>query len=104
LTHGNPEQNIWTFAAYDENVRCPDVSPFLTTSTPAAVGSNYFCDKGVLWDGISCDMPYCSFNNPPWFYRHLPQPTTDDIEMRVCRDQDRDNEDVLIEVMEMYIQ
>ena len=40
----------------------------------------------------------CSFNSPPWFYRQLQQPTTDDIEMRVCRDQERNYEDIQIQV------
>ena len=57
----------------------------------------------------------CSFNIPPWFFRELPQATTDDIEMRVCRDEDRvtilgqdpeadDQEYVVIEVIEVYVQ
>ena len=64
---------------------------------PPFVGEDYFCDAGnvefmtgetgletdPLWDGTDCLC--CA--NPPWFYRQLPQPTTDDIEMRVCRDE-----------------
>ena len=33
----------------------------------------------------------------PYFLKTLPQPTTDDIEMRVCRNEGRDNEDIAIE-------
>ncbi len=67
------------------------------------MGTDYFCDTGTdhydpsrgnqfyshrpLWDGASCAHPCCSFNNPPWFFKQL-QLSADDIEMRVCRDQD----------------
>ena len=80
------------------------------------VGNDYFCDTRfretgidgdlVLCQGTDCTSPNacCSFNNPPWFYKQLPQPTTDGIEMRVCRDEDRANEDVYIQIAEIYIQ
>ena len=43
-----------------------------------------------------CGMggPDSSLNNPPWFYKQLPSPTSDTIEMRVCVDENRDNEDI----------
>ena len=43
-------------------------------------------------------------NNPPWFYKELPRPTTDDIEMRVCRSEAKSNEDISIEMFDIYIQ
>ena len=49
-------------------------------------------------DGTDCLC--CA--NPPWFYKQLPQPTIDDIEMRVCRDEG--NENIAIEVVNIYIQ
>ena len=59
----------------------------------------YLYSNDPLWDGDGCTAPNpcCSFNNPPWFYKQLPQPTTDNIEMRVCK------EDVAIEIVEIYI-
>ena len=59
-----------------------------------------------LWDGAGCGptSTCCSFNTPPWFYRQLPQPTTDDIEMRACRNEDASHEDIAIEMIEIYIQ
>ena len=53
-----------------------------------------------LWDGTGCSC--C--NNCPWFYKQLPQPTTDDIEMRACRDEEASNEDIAIEMIEIYVQ
>ena len=112
LTHGRPRRHIWTFAAaLDDTSLCPCNNE--TIQTPGFVGNDYFCDAGnirdgdPLWDreGCSAGSTCCSFNNPPWFYKQLPQPTTDDnIEMRLCRDGHNYNEDVVIETVDLYIQ
>ena len=99
LTHGNPREHIWTFAAaldrndyvmYGRSGHCPcrfEDNPF---DPPPFVGEDYFCDAGneefmtgetglqtdPLWDGTNCLC--CVSDNPPWFYKQLPQPTTDD--------------------------
>ena len=121
LTHGAPKQHIWTFAATSSEANrmlscsCNN-SNTAGTPPPEYVGNDYFCDTRfretetdagqVLWQGTDCTSSNacCSFNNPPWFYKQLPQPTTDDIEMRVCRDDRRQNEDVRIQIAELYIQ
>ena len=131
LTHGyNPRHHIWTFAsAQDETDHhgsslsvCPCTNNQTTTvQVPNFVGSNYFCATGAqernrwsrlyhedpLWDGFGCggSSTCCSFNNPPWFIRDLSPPgTTDDIELRVCRDEQRYNEDVGLKSVELYVQ
>ena len=123
LTHGNPRHHIWTFAAATDELgsACPCISSNSNgfSTPPAFVGEDYFCDTGStdhwdyifyvndpLWDGAGCgpQNTCCSFNNPPWFYKQLPQHTTDDIEMRVCRDQVSGDEDVAIETIDIYIQ
>ena len=128
LTHGSQREHIWTFAAAldrgtgnnDANNICPcenhDMDP------PPFVGEDYFCDAGneefmpgvtglqtdPLWDGTDCLC--CVSDNPPWFYKQLPQPTTDDIEMRVCRARDRATgetesiENIGIQEIEIYVQ
>ena len=92
------------------------------TPPPNFVGNDYFCEAGTrvntvsppthvytddpLWDGRGCipSNPCCSFNNPPWFYKQLPHPTTDHLEMRVCRDEEVSNEDIALESVEIYVQ
>ena len=118
LTHGTSRQHIWTFAAaFRMNRICDDCR---NEPRPASVGSDFFCDSGnpsdgtvggfhsdnPLWDGVGCtaDNECCPTDNPPYFLKTLPQPTTDDIEMRVCRDEVRDNEDIAIETVEIYVQ
>ena len=128
LTHGaNPRKHIWTFGAAsdghypDRSNQCPCVNTLATTTPriPPWVGSDYFCDTGSsvgvdyvfypddpLWDGEGCGPTNtcCSFNTPPWFSKQLPSTTTDNIELRICTDQPRSNEDVPIEIVELYIQ
>ena len=125
LTHGrDPREHIWTFAAaLDRNdnltagrsSHCPcqfDINPF---DPPPFVGEDYFCDAGneefmtgetglqtdPLWDGTDCLC--CVSDNPPWFYKQLPQPTTDDIEMRVCKNEVYDNANIAIAEVEIYV-
>ena len=123
LTHGQPRQHIWSFAAgLDEVGSLPQYNCPCTNSgtaiPPPFVGTDYFCDTGSkqryqlsvfynedpLWDGAGCGPlnTCCSFNNPPWFHKLLPQPTTDDIEMRACKDYHQ--EDVAIETIELLVQ
>ena len=127
LTHGgSPRKHIWTFAAalheYNSHptVVCPCTNTRNTNppAVPPFVGHDYFCDTGSesqhqlifygadpLWDGEGCG-PYstcCSWNNPPWFMKEI-SPTTDDIEMRLCCDANRSDEDITIETLELYVQ
>ena len=120
ITHGTSRQHIWTFAAAGRMNEICD--PCRTESRPASVGIDFFCDSGnprpssatpgtfhsanPLWDGDECvaDNECCPTDNPPYFLKTLPQPTTDDIEMRVCRNEGRDNEDIAIETVEIYVQ
>ena len=126
LTHGqSPRQHIWTFAgALDETssnqIVCPCTRPDIpyTGVVPPFIGQDYFCETGSrdvhesifysddpLWDGQGCggNSTCCSFNNPPWFCKQLPQPTTDDIELRLCADDKRYIGDTPLEIVEMYI-
>ena len=133
LTHGTtPRKHIWTFAAaLDEvgtfqhrNCPCTNVHQAASaTRPPSFVGNDYFCDTGSthryshifypddpLWDGAGCGPANtcCTLNNPPWFRKQLTSSTTDNIEMRMCRDQNahsnnRSDEDTPIEILEIYI-
>ena len=129
LTHGqSKKEHIWTFVgannedSQDPNLKCPCINTAISTLVPpfpSFVGNDYFCDTATesgspttfntndpLWDGAGCgpQNTCCSYNNPPWFYKQLPKSTTDDIEMRVCRDQGTNDEDFAIEVVEIYVQ
>ena len=128
LTHGPPgtRQHIWSFAAGVSEIfllffptdSCPCVS---STTAPSYVGNDYFCESGhsgiiltnvlyasdPLWDGQGCGFPpCCELSSPPgvtapWFCKQLPQATTDDLEVRICGDED--TEDTPVELIELYI-
>ena len=132
VTHGMPRAHIWTFAAggsdatvldYVSNCPCANPAASITaTPPPSFVGNNYFCESGnsggssaggvvftgdPLWDGEQCEGVCCadgSGSSPPWFSVYLPNPTSDDIEVRICGDEGTHNEDSPIQLLEIYIQ
>ena len=125
LTHGSPRQHIWTFAAgaSEAHPTWVDVCPCdasINITVPPFVGGDYFCESGVnsgrasirfypddpLWDGQGCSSSStcCSFNNPPYFTKQLPSPTSDPIEARLCRlDTVTYGDDSPVEFMELYV-
>ena len=132
LTHGAPgsRQHIWTFAAavYETaspyfpqlNCACTNTEEDWPYEVYSFIGSNYFCATGnpgpgydfnttyaddPLWDGEGCGATNacCQLNNPPWFSTTLPQPTTHNIEMRVCNNEVETNEDVILSFVNINI-
>ena len=130
LTHGGAgsRQHIWTFAVGLTEVQdTPGSSYYFPCDThnnhsvPAFVGDDFFCESGinsgqfrpfilypddVLWDGQNCtfNSTCCQLNNPPWFIKNLINSTTDDIELRICADESLVNEDIPLELIELYVQ
>ena len=118
ITHGrSPRKHIWTFAAAYSDTPDGDPCPCTRAGTafsgviPPFINNEYFCEYGTsttepLWDGGDCPSTStcCTFNNPPWFCKQLSQSTTDDIEVRVCADQESGDEDIQIEIIEVYVQ
>ena len=46
----------------------------------------------------------CNSSNLPWFCKTFPTPITEDLEVRICTDEEIDSENVAIEFFELYIQ
>ena len=128
LTHGqSPRQHIWSFAgAAAEQLSvasqiCPCTQPGTEArAVPPFVGDDYFCDTAIrgstwsngflyssdpLWDGQGCGSmsTCCEFNNPPWFCKLLPQPTTDNIELRICNREGESLDDTPFQIVELYV-
>ena len=127
LTYGNPRQHIWTFAnAFDEagadhdESRCTCTDSSRPNTPPSFVGNDYFCETGVppgqgwssgfhaddpLWDGQGCGptSTCCTFNNPPWFCKQLPQSTNVDLEVRLCSFYPAYIENTPVELIEIYV-
>ena len=125
ITHGRPRNHIWTYAAGRsegakslQSINCPCSKPNDPGNAlvPQYVGDNYYCESGnpagtfierhlysddPLWDGQQCEGECCSNGkSPPWFSVELPNPTTDDIEVRICGAQPDDSP---IQLLEIYI-
>ena len=132
ITHGGvgSRQHIWSFASalgdaysYTALYSCSCSGSSDWPLSTSFVGDDYFCDTGFhgsisgpfdasffgdddpLWDGAGCDRSStcCTFNNPPWFCKTLPQPTTDDLEVRIC-DSILVHRDTPIKLLEIYVQ
>jgi len=125
LSYGQPRRHIWTFVAgrteaVQHQPACPCLhSNSIGPNSSSFFGNDYFCDTGdstfestprvfsedPLWDGRGCEVANtcCTFNNPPWFFRDLGGATTDSIDMGVFRDQNRSDEDVEVEQVELYV-
>ena len=130
VTHGEPRNHMWTFAsglsegAYiptNYNCPCSDPTSSDNQSPPLFVGDNYYCESGnptntyisdhlyssdPLWDGQQCEGECCSNGkSPPWFSVELPNPTTDDIEVRICSaHHSTSDDDVALQLLEIFIQ
>ena len=125
-------QHIWTFAAdIGDNCTvssrhlcpCSNVNLNWPYQVPSFIGNDYFCESGhhavdgschggetyfpddPLWDGQNCapSSTCCELNNPPWFCKTLPQPTSDDLEIRQCHANTGTYEDTLISLIDIYV-
>ncbi len=128
LSYNSPRQHIWTFAAMQDGSRKNTVfgcrcgsNPYQGT-IPLFVGEDYFCETGVtsgstsingqyytenaLWDGKGCGtFPNgCDGTRSPWFKKEFSYSINSNIELRICMDQNRGDEDVLVEQIHIYIQ
>ena len=129
ITHGSPRQHIWTFAAahdaaFDagmagEHTACPCIHSSRTFDgiIPSYVGNSYYCETGShtqrqqrhyfddpLWDGEGCEGENeCCDRGGPWFCQQLPQPTQDDIELRLCGNGGLGDK-VVLEQIKLYVQ
>ena len=120
LTYGSsPRKHVWSFAAADElSTYCPCTNadrslPF--SPLPTFVKRNFFCDSSnfnggdtcshLLWDGRGCSPKNsCCQDYNHWFCVNLDEIVIDDIEMRLCGNEDTMNEDTPIESVHLYVQ
>ena len=68
--------------------------------------NNRIALEDPLWDGDGCGPgnSCCAQAGMPWFCRTLPQEVSEDIEVRLCSDEGISNEEVYMELMEVYVQ
>ena len=128
ITYGsNPRKHIWTYACGASesypyvNSLCPCNNGSTGKTIPDFVGNDSYCESGLpagqkwqyvlyasdpLWDGQQCngnEGPCCTNPKMPWFIKSLNETTTEDIELRVCGNQGRNDEDTPLDIIELYI-
>ena len=104
-------QHVWTFAVNEEYSGLP-WCPCSGTGiySPDYVGSHYFCDTHganniEVWDGTGCSAATCcDFNNPPWFSVSFNTTYTQDIQVRLCTDENYNNERISLTELEIFVQ
>ena len=132
LTYGSPRQHIWTFVnalqeaqGFSES-KCPctNTNEQGIINISSFIGNDYFCETGAppdqsynsswsrilfaddpLWDGQGCGptSTCCTFNNPPWFCKQIPQSTSADLEVRLCSRGSARYENTPVELIEIYV-
>ena len=110
ITYGSaPRNHLWTYAAglqdvitHSNSFDCP-CKQNSSAIAPPFISTDYYCESGVenccdfinnpyndiLWDGQQCDggeALCCTHSNMPWFIKTLNETTTEDIELRICKD------------------
>ena len=123
ITYGTaPRKHIWTYANGNDlgtgSNDCP-CNNGSSATPPSYVGSDYYCETGntinsmvkhmlypndPLWDGQQCpgvEAPCCTHPNMPWFTKTLSETTTEEIELRVCRN--TKDEDTPVQLIELFV-
>ena len=132
ITRGRSRQHVWTYTIGD-NVANPsgtyntqtDICPCARSHAvqpPHFVQGDYYCDSSnggnsdtpnghlfpkPLWNGQGpqcfAGSTCCSRPGQPWFKKTLPQPTTDDIELRWCGNDHLGHEATPTELVEIFL-
>ena len=124
ITLGSPRKHVWTYAAGlsddydypDENCPCATIPG---SSPPAFVGNDYYCESGdvgtydaalyylsdPLWDGSGCTSGNgcCAKFGMPWFHRKLQITAAEDLEVRICKSNVKEDEDIAVEQLELFV-
>ena len=128
ITCGSQRQHVWTYASWyheEENIihssvcPCGRSAPNDYSYVPTFVGRDFYCEtaftrnsrttriawENPLWDGAgsACGNGGRCCATFGWFHKTVSPSTSDHIEVRWCADQDRRNEDVLTELVEIWV-
>ena len=124
VTLASPRKHLWTYAVgLSDDYGYPSFNcPCAKTpgpDPPSFVHDHYYSESGntgaydvnklhtedPLWDGAGClpENSCCYQPSMPWFYRQLPKGEIRNIEVRMCRDQHFNDEDLTVEQIELYV-
>ena len=118
ITYGSPRTHIWSYTTatsedHHTSHPIPPKCPCADRSnlqSPDFVGQDYYCEQGdggsELWGGGECGGAgwlCCQHPDLPWFCKELSEPTTQDVEVRLCIDQGTEDENVFVEMMQLLV-
>ena len=128
ITRGSPRQHVWTYTSYWHEMHnesqydvclCRRSNSSYYSNISSFVGQTYYCEtafattsrsnriawENPLWDGAgsTCGTGGQCCATFGWFHKTVHPSTSDHIEVRWCADQDRNNEDVLTELVEIWV-
>ena len=124
ITYGRPRNHIWTFAAALDETRsdyntcpCTRSGATYTGVVPPFIGSDYSCetasryhyayifyDEDPLWDKRGCGSGSSCCSGSDFFCKSLAAPTNENIELRLCANENLSNEDIPLKHIELYVQ
>ena len=90
--------HVWSFVAGD--CRCDGHKHAFIGNDWTCAGTG--CGRGNICPSLLWNTSTCGMVTP--FFKDLSLSTTADVVMRVCRDEDRNNEDIAITSVELYVQ
>ena len=117
ITVGSPRKHVWTYAAglSDGN----SINVCIINGCCAQIGMLWFYRKllvgfreldcyyinNPLWDGAGCgtDNGCCAQIGMLWFYRKLLVSIAEDFEVRICKENIHQDEDIAVEQIELFI-
>ena len=116
ITRGSPRRHIWSYVAGHHVSGCRCYSQESERYRPTFVGNDYYCEwsdtskvehrlawEDPLWDGEGCTQPENTCcQRSGWFHKEVP-PTTDNIEVRWCCDQNQGDEDSYTDIVEIWV-
>ena len=111
---------MWTYAAYyiegsSDKCPCATSNGRVPHPPPSFVGNDYYCETGFvsgarrvawedpLWDGKGCTRPEdrCC-QRFGWFHKTVPS-SDDHIELRWCEDYVLSDENILTDLVEIWV-
>ena len=128
ITRGSPREHIWTYATGLQDThssgrvhQCPcSTNGDSDRLTGSFVGNDYYCESGnhgtrwehrlylddPIFDNDGCtqsEAACCNKGLLPYFHKDLGSNSNDDIEFRICADQNSDDEDTAVFIIELYV-
>ena len=78
---------------------------YCESGVTSSIGQTVYYTSDSVWNGRSCssENSCCSKPNQLWFYQQLLLTSSDNIEVRICYDEEFGHEGVLVKELQLYV-